>query len=317
MKRSQLRSIREAVGHRAGHAAGLHWSLAGGYAFYRSATIGTGRAQQDAKLAATLARAKEALIARAVTDANRPGSLPCPDLITNNAGLSNFPGDGKADMFTLTQCPSYVGWLPWVTLDLPELTDDTGTRLWYALSPELRDDDSAQPINSDRALALRLDGAADIAAIIIRPARRHRQPVPASPTTRPTISTARTATATIASTFPACKVRPSTTWSSPSRRQELMAAVDKRVASEVKACLEQHAASAVNTEHTYPWPAPVLEQHFPRNCRQPLRADSGDPARRRSGKPVQKTTSALDQREIRPRQRVDRNRPDGCTRRRQ
>ena len=134
------------------------------------------RIQQEAKLAATLARAKEALIARAVTDANRPGSLPCPDLITNDGGLSNFPGDGKADMFTLTQCPSYVGWLPWVTLDLPELSDDTGTRLWYALSPELRDDDSAQPINSDRALAQQLDGAADIAAVIIASRARHRQP---------------------------------------------------------------------------------------------------------------------------------------------
>ena len=139
--------------------------MAGAFAFYRSAGIGTGHAEQDAKLAATLARAKEALIARAVTDANRPGSLPCPDLITNSGGLSNVPGDGKADMFTLTQCPSYVGWLPWVTLDLPELTDDTGTRLWYALSPELRDDDSAQPINSDT-------GAYPAA----RRRRRHRRP---------------------------------------------------------------------------------------------------------------------------------------------
>ncbi|WP_374418929.1 hypothetical protein, partial [Stutzerimonas kunmingensis] len=113
--------------------------LGGGYAFYRSTNIGFSSSQRDAKVFATLARAKEALIARAVTDANRPGSLPCPDTV----------GDGKSAMFTLTQCPSYVGWLPWVTLDLPELTDDTGTRLWYALSPTLRDDDSAQPINSD------------------------------------------------------------------------------------------------------------------------------------------------------------------------
>ena len=56
--------------------------MAGAYAFYRNANVGTGRIQQDAKLAATLARAKEALIARAVTDANRPGSLPCPDPVS-------------------------------------------------------------------------------------------------------------------------------------------------------------------------------------------------------------------------------------------
>ena len=235
--------------------------MAGAYAFYRSAASGTGRTQQEAKMVTTLARAKEALIARAVTDANRPGSLPCPDLITNSGGLSNIPGDGKADMFTLTQCPSYVGWLPWVTLDLPELLDDSGTRLWYALSPELRDDDSAQPINSDRALALRLDGAADIAAVIIAPraalgaqTRPSNNPVdyldgengngddriyisgPQGPAFNDMV---------VAIT-----------------RQELMAAVEKRVASEVKACLEQHAASMVNTEHTYPWPAPLSNSTF-------------------------------------------------------
>ena len=235
--------------------------MAGAYAFYRSAASGTGRTQQEAKMVTTLARAKEALIARAVTDANRPGSLPCPDLITNSGGLSNIPGDGKADMFTLTQCPSYVGWLPWVTLDLPELLDDSGTRLWYALSPELRDDDSAQPINSDRALALRLDGAADIAAVIIAPraaigsqARPSNNPAdyldgengngddriyisgPQGPAFNDMV---------VAIT-----------------RQELMAAVEKRVANEVKACLEQHAASMVNTEHTYPWPAPLSNSTF-------------------------------------------------------
>ncbi|MGB7502583.1 MAG: hypothetical protein WBM25_09330, partial [Azonexus sp.] len=235
--------------------------MAGAYAFYRSAASGTGRTQQEAKMVTTLARAKEALIARAVTDANRPGSLPCPDLITNSGGLSNIPGDGKADMFTLTQCPSYVGWLPWVTLDLPELLDDSGTRLWYTLSPELRDDDSAQPINSDRALALRLDGAADIAAVIIAPravlgaqTRPSNNPVdyldgengngddriyisgPQGPAFNDMV---------IAIT-----------------RQELMAAVEKRVASEVKACLEQHASSMVNTEHAYPWPAPLSNSTF-------------------------------------------------------
>ncbi|HYO28810.1 MAG TPA: hypothetical protein VER68_11065, partial [Azonexus sp.] len=235
--------------------------MAGAYAFYRYANVVGGRIQQEAKLAATLARAKEALIARAVTDANRPGSLPCPDLITNNVGLSNFPGDGKADMFTLTQCPSYVGWLPWVTLDLPELSDDTGTRLWYALSPELRDDDSAQPINSDRALAQQLDGAADIAAVII--ASRAAIGSQARPSNTPSdyldggngngddriyISGPQ------GPAFNDMVVAIT--------RQELMAAVEKRVASEVKACLEQHAASAVNTERTYPWPAPLSNSTF-------------------------------------------------------
>lgn len=235
--------------------------MAGAYAFYRYANVGAGRIEQEAKLAATLARAKEALIARAVTDANRPGSLPCPDLVTNSGGLNNFPGDGKADMFTMTQCPSYVGWLPWVTLDLPELTDDTGSHLWYALSPELRDDDSAEPINSDRALTQRLDGAADIAAIIFAPR-------------------AALATQTRPSSNPADYLEGENGngddriyISGPQgpafndmvvaiSRQELMAAVEKRVANEVRHCIEQHAAASANTAHSYPWPAPFSATGF-------------------------------------------------------
>ncbi len=235
--------------------------MAGAYAFYRNANVGTGRIQQDAKLAATLARAKEALIARAVTDANRPGSLPCPDLITNSGGLSNVPGDGKADMFTLTQCPSYVGWLPWVTLDLPELTDDTGTRLWYALAPELRDDDSAQPINSDTALTLRLDGAADIAALIVAPR------APLGSQARPSNNPADYLDGENGNgddrTYVSGPQGPAfNDMVVAITRQELMAAVEKRVASEVKACLEQHAASTANTDHTYPWPAPLSNSTF-------------------------------------------------------
>lgn len=236
--------------------------MAGAFAFYRIAGIGSGPAEQDARLAATLARAKEALIARAVTDANRPGSLPCPDLITNSGGLGNIPGDGKADMFTMTQCPSYVGWLPWVTLDLPELVDDTGTRLWYALTPELRDDDSAEPINSDRAFTLRLDGSADSVAALVIAAR-----APLGGQARPSNNPADYLDGENGNGDDRTYI------SGPHgpafndivvaiTRQELMAAVEKRVANEVKSCLEQHAASTLNTEHTYPWPAPLSASTF-------------------------------------------------------
>ena len=235
--------------------------LGASYAFYRSANIGTGRAQQDGRLAATLARAKEALIARAVTDANRPGSLPCPDLVTNSVGLANVPGDGKADMFTLTQCPSYVGWLPWVTLDLPELTDDSGTRLWYAMSPTLRDDDSAQPINSDTGMPLQLDGAADIAALVVAPRAALGSQV------RPTNNMADYLDGANGNGDDRIYV------SGPAgaafndmavaiTRRELMAAVEKRVANELRSCLEQHAMSAANTAHTYPWPAPLSSSNL-------------------------------------------------------
>jgi hypothetical protein len=97
-----------------------------------------------------LAEARDALIGRAASDDNRPGSLPCPDLVTNIVG-TNVPNDGNADLLVGNECPSYVGRLPWRTLGLPDLRDGSGERLWYAVSRTFRDDTSAQPINSDTA----------------------------------------------------------------------------------------------------------------------------------------------------------------------
>jgi hypothetical protein len=91
------------------------------------------RNDQDRKTTYALAQAKQALIGRAASDATRPGSLPCPD--TNN--------DGSAEMLAGNDCPSYVGRLPWKTLGLPDLRDADGERLWYVLSTNFRDDNSA------------------------------------------------------------------------------------------------------------------------------------------------------------------------------
>jgi hypothetical protein len=86
-----------------------------------------------------LEQARQALIGRAVADATRPGSLPCPD--TND--------DGSADLFVGSNCPSYIGRLPWRTLGTGDLRDESGERLWYALSVNFRDHPSAPPLNSD------------------------------------------------------------------------------------------------------------------------------------------------------------------------
>jgi hypothetical protein len=228
-------------------------AMAGGYAFYRSANSQFTRTGQDSKVALALALAKEALISRAVTDDNRPGSLPCPDLITNDS--TNKPFDGIADKFVglgAARCPSYVGSLPWLTLDLPELADETGSRLWYVLSPALRDDDSAHPINSDTAMGLEVDNSNDIAALIIAPRAPH------SSQARPSANPAdyldgengngddhKYVTGPQSESFNDVVL--------VITRQELMAAVEKRVANELRACLEQHAAQ--NPQHTYPWPA--------------------------------------------------------------
>ncbi len=112
-----------------------------------------GRADQATNLA--LAQAKEALVGRATTDSNRPGSLPCPDV----------DDDGKADG-NFGFCSASIARLPWKTLDLPDLRDGEGNRLWYALADELRDNDDAPPINPTLTLLLSLDGASNIAAIV-------------------------------------------------------------------------------------------------------------------------------------------------------
>jgi hypothetical protein len=106
--------------------------------------------------------AKEALIARAVADDNRPGSLPCPDT----------DDDGDAELFAGTACPAYLGRLPWRTLGLPDLRDGSGERLWYALSATHRDEASAQPINSNTVGEITLAGiqpASNALAVVFAP----------------------------------------------------------------------------------------------------------------------------------------------------
>jgi hypothetical protein len=133
-----------------------------------STALGLGRDKQTTQ---ALAQAKEALIGRAAADDNRPGSLPCPDIITNVPG-TNVPNDGKADLLAGTHCPSYIGRLPWRTLGLPDLRDGDGERLWYVLSTSFRDDDLAQPVNSDTSGQLTVTGSSsmiNVVAIVFAP----------------------------------------------------------------------------------------------------------------------------------------------------
>lgn len=126
------------------------------------------RIERERKTTAALALAKQALIGRAASDASLPGSLPCPDLKTNIAG-TNVPDDGIADLFAGTNCPGYIGRLPWRTLGLPDLRDADGERLWYALSPNFRDYASHVIINDSTAGTLSVAGnapATNIAAIV-------------------------------------------------------------------------------------------------------------------------------------------------------
>jgi len=125
------------------------------------------RVDRDRATMAAIMQAKEALIARAALDVNRPGSLPCPDLTNNgNADITCTPVAGAVPP------NSRVGRLPWRTLGLPDLRDASGERLWYALSASLTDRTLSQPINSDTQGELQLTGLAPaqrIVAVIIAP----------------------------------------------------------------------------------------------------------------------------------------------------
>lgn len=96
-----------------------------------------------------LTQARDALIGRAVSNNNMPGSLPCPDT----------DDDGSAELLSGNDCPSYIGRLPWRTLNLPDFRDGSNERLWYALSASFRDDDSARPLNSNTKGTLAIYGA--------------------------------------------------------------------------------------------------------------------------------------------------------------
>lgn len=90
-----------------------------------------------------LAQAKAALIAYAVSDENRPGELPCPDVDDDGALTIGVDLVGS-------NCASLLGRLPWRTLGLPDLRDDSGERLWYALSNDFHANGSVA-LNSDTA----------------------------------------------------------------------------------------------------------------------------------------------------------------------
>ena len=109
-----------------------------------------------------LAQAKQALIGRAWADANRPGSLPCPDTDNDGVAQSPFP----------TDCPSYIGRLPWRTLGLPDPRDGDGERLWYAVTREFATNPTNPwcaptcPLNTDNNGQITITGTAAATNVI-------------------------------------------------------------------------------------------------------------------------------------------------------
>jgi len=115
-------------------------------------------AQNDARTEQALATARQALInyASGRAPANRPGELPCPD--RNNDGRDN---DGACNT-TATQ----IGRLPWATLQIPDLRDGYGERLWYAVSSNFKSNTPVSPLNSNTSGQLTVTGSASANNVI-------------------------------------------------------------------------------------------------------------------------------------------------------
>ena len=112
------------------------------------------RARQQA--AVELRHAVTALRIYSLADADRPGSLPCPD----------FTGDGTTDINCLSSAGNvYLERLPWKTLDLSR----GAARLWYAMDSDFRDNDTAEPVNVHIEGSLTLDDVPGHAAFILDP----------------------------------------------------------------------------------------------------------------------------------------------------
>lgn len=112
------------------------------------------------KTATTLAQAKEALIAYAVTypedpshTANLvPGFLPCPDTGSGQEGVAA----GSCGSAMVSQ----LGRLPWRTLNLDALKDGAGECLWYAVSGTYKNNPNGVTTSTSTSNMMNWDNAA-------------------------------------------------------------------------------------------------------------------------------------------------------------
>ncbi len=214
---------------------------------------GTGptQAQRLQNSAEAMGMIRNALIARAAADLSRPGSLPCPD----------YNGDGIADGSTCTS--PYIGWLPWRTLDLPDLRDARGDRFWYALSQEFRDYAPLGVLNSDTNGSLSVTGpqaATGVVAIVFSPGpplvSQNRDPSSTDAmTARPQYLDGENSDGdTVYESGP-----PTATLNDELMlvtRDMLMPAVEQRIARQARRCLENFS---IGSGGYYPWAAPLSD----------------------------------------------------------
>jgi hypothetical protein len=205
-----------------------------------------------------LAQAKEAIVSWSASHPKLPGKLPCPEDIT----LIGTPNEGNE----LSSCPgTQVGRLPWRTLGLPDLRDDAGELLWYALSPGFRN----SPINSDTPAQLTVDGVGGSAVAIVfsagPPLSGQNRPVPTASTpldvTQYLDSLNNNGTGNFITTGASGSFNDRLLVISP---RDLFSAVEKRVGQEVRRALLNQFCGLNNFNTNGSCIAPGGYRYFPR-----------------------------------------------------
>lgn len=224
--------------------------------------------ERDSRTADVLVQAKEALIGYAVSDANRPGEIPCPDI--NNDGSADYAGGAGFP------CSSLIGRLPWRTLGLPDLRDASGERLWYTVSEPFHAGDDAV-LNSDTpgnypADMISVSGnvvANNVIAIVFAAG----QPLASATQNRSAANENDHAhylesVATFPTSFQSLTPNDSGSgdYTYNDRmllitHDDLMPLVEYRIVREAKQCLDEYAASDT-TNHNYPWPGKISNNDY-------------------------------------------------------
>lgn len=242
--------------------------------------------ERDKITAAALAQAKEALIGFAARVSltsglpPRPGDLPCPDLHALGdalEGTSSTPCNGQV-----------LGRLPWKTLKLPDLRDSSGERLWYAVSVNFKNNARAGTLNSDTAGTITVrdssgtitfdgSGTTGAIAVIIAPgAALTRQDSVVQSRASAGYNTATNyldigngednadfinsnTNGFIQGSIKVSGVTILNDQIITITPSDLMPAIEKRVAGEVRQCLTEYAAEAApfNNQGHFPWAAPL------------------------------------------------------------
>ncbi|MFH0935201.1 MAG: hypothetical protein V1879_08350 [Pseudomonadota bacterium] len=221
---------------------------------------------RDAKAADALAQAREALIGYAVSDENRPGEMPCPDIDNDGSSILGVEYPGGAGF----PCASLIGRLPWKTLGLPDLRDAAGERLWYAVSDPFHAGDDAV-LNSDTTGTISVSGnlvANNVIAIVFSPGR----PLPPinqvrSAANENTYSHYLESVLVSPTSFQQLTQNDNSNGSYTYNDHmllitynDVMPLVEYRIVREVKTCLDEFAS--MNPRQNYPWAAKISENDY-------------------------------------------------------